>query len=380
MFKTGIELVTGIPGSGKSFHMVERLLDWVLKEKRPVYTNLPLVWRVLRKYLEIKGGKNSAGLIFELTEERFNKFIDGFGIRQKLIAEAISKGTSRGKAVRDWEEANEGFEEWWIPAGSVIAIDEAHHWYPNPALSNVRKREPESLMTYLTMHRHGQYLIVIATQAERQLSTTIKSLCSTRYVVLRWDREPLIGSLSLEFIGFPVLKYELYQGEADPEKSKPLKTFTRFPKLFYYQYIFRLYESFTHSGGKREAEEAVKRKRLEAGIKEKTMPRNNYGKRIFKFFFKWCFRLFIIVFIGTLFYRCGSDKLSGTTTDKREILYVIGISGTKVYLKSGDELNLGSVYNGVELVLIDRRGIAYFEDMNGEAYAVKIGNSLIINE
>ena len=89
MFSTGIELVTGIPGSGKSFHMVERLVDWVLKEQRPVYTNLPLCWRVLRKYLKIKGGEHCAGLIHELTEERFNTFIHGFGLRQKKISEAI---------------------------------------------------------------------------------------------------------------------------------------------------------------------------------------------------------------------------------------------------------------------------------------------------
>ncbi|MDP6584925.1 MAG: zonular occludens toxin domain-containing protein, partial [Anaerolineales bacterium] len=233
MFSTGVDLVTGIPGSGKSFYMVERLLGWILTEKRPVYTNLPLNMRVLRKYLELKGGQECANLIYELTEDRFNSFIAAFGTRQKFIDKAIRDNLSRSEAVKKWELENHGFLEYWIPAGSVIAIDEAHHWYPNPALKNVLKKEPPSLMTFLTMHRHGQYLLVIATQAERQLTTTIKSLCSTRFVVKRWDREPLIAGLSLEFVGFPILRYEKYQGEDDPEKTKPLDVFTRFPKLPY---------------------------------------------------------------------------------------------------------------------------------------------------
>jgi hypothetical protein len=363
--------------------MVERLLDWVLRDKRPVYTNLPLCWRVLRKYLEIKGGKECANLINELTEERFNKFIEGFGIRQKMIAEAISAGSSRGKATRDWELLNEGFEEWWIPAGSIIAIDEAHHWYPNPALSNVRKLEPPELMTYLTMHRHGQYLIVIATQAERQLSTTIKSLCSTRYIVKRWDRQPLWeGGFSLEFIGFPILRYEEYQGEEDPEKTKPLKIFTRFPKLPYYQYIFRLYESFTHSGGRREAENAVKKQRLEAGIKDKTVPKTNFTKRTFKFLFKWMFRFFLFGFICFLGYKCGADTAEPLAdAESSKTLTVLGISNTTVYLSNKKELKLGSSENGFTLKLLDGKGVAYFEHTNGETYAVKTGidiNSIIM--
>lgn len=369
--------MTGIPGSGKSFHMVERLQSWVLKDKRPVYTNLPLVWRVLRKYLEIKGGAECAGLIHELTEDRFNKFIVGFGERQKMISEAISEGSSRGKATKDWQDQNAGFEEWWIPAGSIIAIDEAHHWYPNPALSNVRKREPESLMTYLTMHRHGQYLLVIATQAERQLSTTIKSLCSTRYVVKRWDRQPLWeGGISLEFIGFPILRYEEYQGEEDPEKTKPLKIFTRFPKLPMYQYIFRLYESFTHSGGKHEAVNAVNAKRLEAGIKEKSMPKNNYTRKTFRFIFRWMFRIFLFGFISLTAYRCGADTADSedAVSDKSSIS-VLGMSHNKVYLSNGDELALGQESNGFTLVLIDGKGNAYFEG-KGLNYAVKTGATL----
>ena len=201
MFDTGVELVTGIPGSGKSFFLVERLIKWITLHKRPVYTNLPLIHRVLRQYLRIKGGELCANLVFELTEQRLNTFLDGFSSRQVYISDALTSGTSRSKAIADWERANPNFLDWWIPAGSILAVDEAHHWYPNPALSNVRKPEPPSLMTFLTMHRHGQYLVVFATQAERQLSTTVKSLCSTRFQVRRWDREPLMGGLSLEWLG-----------------------------------------------------------------------------------------------------------------------------------------------------------------------------------
>jgi len=378
MFITGVELVTGIPGSGKSFFMVERLLSWILVEKRPVYTNLPLIERTLKKYLEIKGGKECAGLIYNLTEERFNKFIEAFGLRQKVIENSILEGTSRSEAIRKWEDDNEGYLDWWIPAGSVIAIDEAHHWYPNPALKSVIKREPEFLMTFLTMHRHGQYLLVIATQAERQLSNTIKSLCSTRYVVKRWDREPLIAGISLEFIGFPILRYEKYQGEDDPERTKPLQIFTRFPKLFMYQYIFRLYESFTHSGGRNEANIEVLKKREEAGIKEvEKVPKNNYIKRVTKTIFKWSFRLFILIGISVMFYKCGTHRSDIVTPKNVELFTVSGISGNTVYLKSGHELKVGAMYKTVTLVLIDPRGVAYFENRDGEAYGLQVGQTYI---
>ena len=381
MLQTGVETIYGIPGSGKSFHMVERLVGWILKDKRPVYTNLPLVYRVLRKYLLIKGGEQCVNLIQELTEERYNKFLVGFGERQKYIAEALSAGTSRSLAVKTFEENNPDFEEWYIPSGAVICIDEAHHWFPNPALKNVRKHEPPELMTFLTMHRHGQYLCIFATQADRQLSTTIKSLTSIRYVVRRLDKEPLVMGLSLEFLGIPICSYEQYYGEDDPDKSKPMNTFMRFLTMPWHQVYFRLYESFTHSGGKYEAQRALQKARDDAGIKEEKMPKPQAHKRLIKWFFKWIIRLFIIftfIFIG---YQCGYQETEEDPESETKVTFTVsGISVDTVYLSNGTELKVGGVHNGYEVTLIYPQQYVFFKNIKkGDIYNVKVGEPLTTN-
>ena len=380
MLQTGIEMILGIPGSGKSFHMVERLVDWILLQKRPVYTNLPLVYRVLRKYLELKGGPECVNLIQELTEQRFNKFLGGFGIRQKYISNALAAGTSRSQAIREFEEENNDFEEWYIPAGSVILIDEAHHWYPNPALRNVRKEEPPELMTFLTMHRHGQYLCIFATQADRQISSTIKSLAAQRFVVRRLDKEPVAMGLSFEFLNFPICQYELYYGEDDPEKTKPMRTFVRLLRLPCYQKYFRFYESFTHSGGKYEAQRAIEKARLTAGLEEKKVPKVTLHKKIFKWLFKWMVRITIIVVIAFTFYQCGYQESEEVVLKQKDIFTINGISKDTVYLTDGTEIKVGSSHKGFICNLIYPAQYAIFEDeIKGTTYYVKVSETLTTN-
>ena len=371
MLQTGVELITGIPGSGKSFFLVERLLTWILRQKRPVFTNLPLKHRTIKKYLRIKGGEKCSNLIHDLSEARLNKFIEEFGKRQAHISNGMTEGNlSRSALVAQWESSHEDLKDWWIPAGSVICVDEAQHWYPNPALKNVVKHEPPSLMTFLTMHRHGQYLVLFATQAERQLSTTIKSLCSMRYLVKRWDKEPLAMGINLEFLGFPILRYELYQGEDDPEKTKPLDIFTRFPSLPMGQIIFRLYESFTHSGGKYEAQRAIQQERESAGLVT-YMPKNNYIKKFFKFSWRWFFRICFTICIAITFYKCGSGDPNEKST-KSPTFKVIGTGSQTAYLASGDEISVGGIHLGVQLVFVNSDGVTYWS-LNDVTYSVNVG-------
>lgn len=357
MLTTGVELVTGIPGAGKSFFLVERLLGWVLREQRPVFTNLPLRWRVIRRYLEIKGGAQAVALIHELTEDRLNLFLEGFGRRQGFISRALEGGTSRAAAVSQFEASEPDLSSWWIPAGSVICADEVHHWYPNPALPNVRKREPEELMSFLTMHRHGQYLCVFATQAERQISTTVKSLCSTRFRVQRWDRQPIAGTFSLEFIGLPILRYEKFQGEDDPDAIgvKPLETFTRFPSLPWYQIFFRLYESFTHSGGRHEAEHALFAARKEAGlIKEKKvlMPRQKVALGVINWLLRWSKTIGLALICFYAGHRFGTIESEDVLVSAPPEFTIVGTAPGAVMLSTGDRVQVGGMAGGYQLTAV----------------------------
>ena len=252
---TGISLITGVPGSGKSFWCVERVLDTVRKARRPVYTNLPLKWRVIKLWLKMKEGDDVAGLIRPITETTFNRFLDRFTARQKFLDERRHLG--RRAARNLWYDTHgpdviEGLDLNWIPAGSHLVIDEAHHWYPNPALANVRKREPETLMSYLTMHRHLMHRVFFVTQADRQVSSTIKSLLQDQIQIERIDADiPMLGLRFSEF-GFVAFRIREWDGVADPEQEPPLREATIFPALPCNRYLFRVYSSFTHMGSIRE--------------------------------------------------------------------------------------------------------------------------------
>ena len=56
----GVEIIHGLMGSGKSFFAVRRALSMVEEARRPLYTNLPMKWAVVRKYLRLRGGSDLA--------------------------------------------------------------------------------------------------------------------------------------------------------------------------------------------------------------------------------------------------------------------------------------------------------------------------------
>lgn len=309
--KTGISLITGVPGSGKSFLCVEKMLDTVRNSRRPIYTNLPLRWRVLKLWLKQKEGDDIAGLVRPITESTFNRFITRFRDRQRYLDERRHLG--RRSALNSWYEMAgpdviDGLELNWIPAGSVIMIDEAHHWYPNPALSNVRKKEPEELMSYLTMHRHLMHRIYFVTQADRQVSSTVKSLLNDQIQVTRIDADiPLLG-IEFSRFGFVAFSIKEWDGVADPDNEPPLRTSTIFPSIPCNNYVFRLYSSFTHMGSLRDLKRELANVQdcsinlLE--IKDEEPETMSFKKRMFIFFSI----LFFGCFSGMILDSCSLDE------------------------------------------------------------------------
>ena len=254
--RTGIELWTGAPGAGKSFAAMCEVVDALLVDRRPVYTNLPVRWRVLRAWLHRRGGPELANLIQPLTEEAFGAFLERFHERHRLLDDLRAKGIRGAAAVAKWDADTKpvttGPDLNWIPTGALIVIDEAHHWFPNPALKIAnRKPEPEGLLPYLTMHRHAMHRVMVLTQHDRQISTSWKSLLSQRWTVERLDHKRMAWGLTFAPLGVVALQYRMFPGEADPENDQPTKCFTVFPQWPSRRWIWRVYDSFTHAGGAR---------------------------------------------------------------------------------------------------------------------------------
>lgn len=309
--QTGVELIFGIPGSGKSFVMMIRIVEVMRRLRRPVYTNLPIRWRVFRWWLRREGGERLAGLIHELTEKHLVSFMDRFEA-YRIFREDVHRRKphwQRKQVRRVWlrvagPDVTEGPKANWIPPGAVVCIDEAHHLFPNSALKNVDKREPPSLMSYLTMHRHAQHWVWITTQSETQISTTIRKLASMICSVSKRDEDKVIWGIRFKHLRIKALRYkwflpENWSGGAPLKPEVCFRQFMYFPTAWWNQIWFRLYSSHTHLGSSSELKDGLRQARIDAGLDasgslavkasgDKAMPRLRVVPRLVGFVFKTC--------------------------------------------------------------------------------------------
>ena len=290
----GIISVVGKPGAGKSYYLTRKAVEAVTVHRRPVYTNLPIRWRVMWHWIAKRYGRECARLIHPLSEEHMLAFLDRFEQMQQFKDELIQSGQAANAkmALRMWREhcdrtgdrdriesevdqdGNVLAPGNWISAGAVVIVDECHHWFPNPALPTAKaskKREPANLLTWLTMHRHMMHEIYFASQAVRQLTTTIKSLVLRQIAVRNGGEDQLAWGLRFKHLGLKPMRYLEYDGDADPDGTpppEPLRAYSFFPQLPQHCWVFRLYSSFTHAGSANEIKRAIMAERDQAGILE----------------------------------------------------------------------------------------------------------------
>lgn len=279
--ETGIECYIGRPGSGKSFVLTRRSIQAVINHRRPVYTNLPLKWRCCRRLLRRKGGEALAGLIHPLSEDHFNRFMQRFVAMRQFEERYRADASARRERVRDdamraaWLEhagpdyvgPNDDDEPPnWIPPGAIVCIDEVHHWFPNPGLRSVKKQEPPELLSYLTMHRHCQHMIWLATQAERQISQTVWSNSGRVWVIHPRDDDKLVWFLRMRHLGIKALGYQVYSREQYETDDEPMRSFSIIPGMPWHQWVFKCYNSFTHVGSLRHLNKQLAEARSADGV------------------------------------------------------------------------------------------------------------------
>lgn len=282
--RVGITVVEGPPGSGKSLRCVELVLGYVLDDLRPVYTNLPLRWRVWRRWLRARGGVELANLVRPISEDQFRRFLARANAKRRFIEEIKQEhgGSARyAEAERLFCEKfgpdiETGRDMNWIPAWSVIVIDEAHHWFSS-AEQAARKETPD-LLGYLTMHRHHVHECVFATQSKAQISVNIRRQASDFWTVRDIASIPVLFNLRPSQLGLRMLEYAQYNAvelakDQNTEHAPAVKRYWVPPFLPQVAWKFRLYDSYTHAGSQAQLQKGLERVRERAGVAHLAAPK-----------------------------------------------------------------------------------------------------------
>lgn len=268
----GVEVIEGLPGSGKSYAAVEKMLRVVLSQKRPCYTNLPLNFSKVRAYLRLKGGEKCANLIQELKQEHFRKFIARFVKKAKCreLATTLKTHTDLSVVDANFDRDNGpdvaiGEHANWVPATSLVILDEVHWWFP----MRDQASEPRELLEYLSMHRHVWHWLWVLTQDRGRISISFRKMATKFTTARNISEDRLAWGLRFKHLGISGLGYATYTGDQVENRtldSDPLENHVVFPWLPWNRFVFRLYRSFTHLGTADELQAVLARERVVAGV------------------------------------------------------------------------------------------------------------------
>lgn len=268
----GVEIIEGVPGSGKSFVAVQRLVEVISTLRRPVYTNLPIALGTLRAKLRKLGGRKLVNLIQPLTREMFERFIDRYAQRARIIEDCRAHG------IRDQDEVERriadalgvndcsGPDGNWIPASAVIVLDEVQNWYP----MREQQRENPNLLKFLSMHRHGFYWIWCITQERGRISNSIRNMFGKLWQVRNLADDKLMWGIRFKHLGLKGFGYSCWLREQIEgrtlDAADPIANYVTLPWLPWHQWVFRCYESFSHVGGAEVARAQLEAARAAAGL------------------------------------------------------------------------------------------------------------------
>jgi len=187
----GLNLISGLPGTGKSLTGVKRFVLPALKKHRKVYTNIDGL-SLLRVSLYLGMDYNDVEKLLVHTD--------------KFNTDMLING---------------------VDANSLVVIDEAQVFWNN---RNYASEENKRLLPFLQKHRHYGLDIVFLTQNIDQLDIGIRRLCHVHYRLLRLTNAGLNK----------VIKVNVYPDAMGSEQFKPISTLV----WTIDKGIFPLYESY----------------------------------------------------------------------------------------------------------------------------------------
>lgn len=136
----------GVPGSGKSYDAVKRMLD-VLKGKRVVYTNIDGVFN-----------QRSLEAIAAYT-----------GLDYSEVRQLLRPLDNQTQVKRFWEHCE---------SGSYIIIDEAQLYWNS---RDYQLQDNKDHGAFASTHRHQGYDVLLITQRAERIDSALRALCEWRY-------------------------------------------------------------------------------------------------------------------------------------------------------------------------------------------------------
>lgn len=243
-----ITVVTGTPGSGKTFSITHvTFKEYALSSNRPIATNLPLN---LDKFIELHNLGDAAAEKLRkrviLLKDRFSTawgekaytiLPDGREIEREddhaalypnaeikrvrfpLEREAQVVGKDR-EEVSPENKFHEIREFWRFgPSGCVYLIDEIGKY----ASALDRNKRSKELGTYLQQHRHYHDDIYFLCQNFSQADKQIRDNVERRYICKRSTSERMIKTRFFGTYMYPVLFFMLCEVTGDPMSTKDFR-------------------------------------------------------------------------------------------------------------------------------------------------------------
>lgn len=299
----GVEIIEGLPGSGKTFYAVMRVLRVIREQKRPVYTNLPLKHKVVRARLRKLGGHELANLLQPLTEAHWRAFLrrhEQYAELLEQMAKIKPQHASQdfvdelcqvtGKPIenirrqhafhsnqlralfvhRNGPDVYEGPEANEIPAFAVICIDEVQNWHP--MINQTNDPDRKRLLQYISKHRHSVHWFWVITQDTRNISIEFRRQAQSIWSVMQLGDVKLAWGLKFKHLRINATLYKRYTHEQYEMKDRNgddrAETFILYTKLPWLQRNYRYYEPYTNSGTKRQLQKQLAKSRRKAGLGE----------------------------------------------------------------------------------------------------------------
>ena len=309
----GIEIIEGLPGSGKTFFAVKRVLRVIREQKRPVYTNLPLRMKVVKARLRNIGGEELASLIRPLNEHHWRSYLRRHQEYTELLERhaKISPADEDEKFIQDLAEVTgrtpeairaqhsihpnqmrayfiskhgddvyEGPEANEIPAFAVIVIDEVQNWHS--MIDQSRDPDRQKLLQYISKHRHSLHWLWVITQDCRNISIEFRRQAHSIWKVMSLGDQQLAWGLKFKHLRINATLYKRYTHEQwemkDRNGDTNAETFILYTKLPWLRKIYRYYEPFTNSGSKKQLEKQLQKARRKAGLSETGLTREEEMK------------------------------------------------------------------------------------------------------
>ncbi len=317
-YDSRLEIFEGKMGAGKSYFAVRRMDRVIREQARPVYTNLPIKFRVYRKYLRDRQGESAANLIHELTESHWRRFIrrqhefSDFKTKveglipsnmdpamQREIVDACERfypenPPSLEKLQREnklfinqiiaWFDAThgdpilEGPEANHIPPASIIIIDELQKWHPMHKQSADKDRE--YLLSYITMSRHHAHWIWVLTQDAMNVAIEFRRLAHLIWSIWNRSGDVIVPGVRFETLRLRAMGYakqtpEEYEQSKNRQgidkKAYSQELFTIITNLPSAKLFYRFYSSETHLGSRRQLMKKLKQARIASGIDDESV-------------------------------------------------------------------------------------------------------------